>query len=129
MLVARSEFMRGKRATSETARTKNRGGLFERHLQPLEQLPHRWLVGREQARWLRRKLEMKIADGPADSRCRRRRELERNFDDRLRDLFDDIAFRARLEKRFSVLQRLREFESKLRAVLRRAAPEAFRERD
>jgi len=76
----------------------------------------------KKTRWLGGKFEMQIADGPADTRGSRRRDIQRNFHHRLRLLANHVARRRGFPNRFAILEWRVELETKLRAVFGRSTP-------
>lgn len=91
-------------------------------------MPHGGFVGREEARGLGLKFEVKIANGPADACGGGGRDIERDCDHRLGVLLNRVAGGGGLEKRVAVFEWCVEFEAEFGAVCGDAAPEAFRER-
>src|SRR5438132_21417 len=125
MLVAWSEFMGGQVAPGEAAWAEDRGRLFERYFQPLQQLTHGWLVGREQARRLSLQFQVQIADRPADAGRGGRRHLERYLHDGLGLLLQNVPRARGLPEHLTMLQWPLELETKFGAIVRSAPPEAL----
>ena len=121
--------MRGLGAAGKAAGAKNGGRWGEGDLEAMEELAHGGLVRSEEARWLGLQFEVKIADGPADASGRRGCDIEGDCDDGLGVLLHGIARGGGLKKRVAGFERGCEFKAEFGAVLGRAAPEAFRERE
>ena len=127
MFVAGTEVMRSGGAAGEAAGTEDRGRGLIRDLQTVEELPHGWLVGSEETRRFGLEFEVQVADGPADTGGGRGRDGEGNFEYRLRLLAGEVTRGVGLPEDVVVLEGSQELESKLRAVIGGAAPQAFGE--
>lgn len=116
------------KAAFEAARTEDGGGGRVGDLDAGEELAGGRFVRREKARRLGGKLEVEVANGPADAGGGGGGQIgEDDLENRLGLLNDHVAGGGGLVKRVSGLKRFRELEAEVRAVGGNAAPKTLGE--
>jgi hypothetical protein len=114
-------------AAGKAVRLKNLDRLVVVNVHPVKRLAQSGVIGREQPRVLRLDGEMQVAHGPADDRRGVRLYIERDFQQELGLLADDVARLVTRPHDIAVTQRRLHLETEFRAVLRRGTPQPLGE--
>ena len=101
--------------------------LSERNFLALKKLPQREIIGNTNAVLGDLYWEMQIANRPTETSDRRRLWNERNLQNSLRLLLDEVNSLLAREERSSISKRRDEIKTKLGAILRCATPATLRQ--